>query len=334
MKEEPRRLVLGFRSKICALLASSLLLTGCGSRRADLYDAIHEGNATKAAVAAVTPEEATEALSMAAGTGNLSAVQTLVAKGGDINGGYKDKEDPSRATLVSNGNCAPFFGMNDIDGQMAWYFQRAVPRPGWPYGIPLVDAAFWGRLDVVDWLVNHGADVNLQTKAMIASDIEQRNGENVFKLAVVNMGNNAVSAAVLGGRTAVARFLVQHGADLSRYVVFQPAIVPGVVAWDSTKRGMEPVVSPPRSSLYMTHDGFVHTTLPVLLQEGAFVREILARSVLPDIRALSDTKKEGDPAVWTTVNSPTALTKIAIRRPNMEILVLLEDPTSNVVCGR
>lgn len=62
----------------------------------------------------------------------------------------------------------------------------------------LINASFYNRLDIVEWLIYHGAEVNASDKT----------------------GNTSLHAAVQEGNVFIMRFLLEHGADVNSKNVF------------------------------------------------------------------------------------------------------------------
>ena len=230
-----------------------------------------------------TPSSPEDQLIFYAEKGDLSNVQTWVAKGADINGGKKHEGTPIARPLV---------GMGDI---INWFGEQQF---GQNRQIPLIQAARAGSLEVVKWLVEHGADINLQESAYIIANFQQIHQEAVFMVLKVTYGNNAISAAILAGQSNIVKFLVEHGADISRSVVFQSATIPSVVAIImcnpkgiglSIRASVNDVygyTDCSGKSLYQSADGLIHTVLPVQQSQELSIHELMAKSKIHEIRVL------------------------------------------------
>lgn len=247
-----------------------------------IVNAARQGDAKKAAslVARVSPFDARRALREAAQFGRLNVVQTLLAKGVDING--PQVTTPSGATK-------PFLGSL---GLFAFWADGGKSTGD----TPLTEAARAGHLEVVEWLVEHGAGLDLQGSANVLEDLQQVNGMTVFKpMRVVGVGNTALSAAVVARQTAVVDFLVKNGADTSRRVIILNAAIPGVHGFRPGP-GADPRAVPYSGEglmldqggyLKQSADGTVSTNVAINNSVEHSVRELMDMSV----RELMDLSK-------------------------------------------
>src|SRR2546422_3250983 len=190
-----------------ALAASVLLTVGC----APTSTSLRQGG---------TGGDDYLALTQAAGAGRLDIVQALVGKGVSING---------RPTVTFNGQVMTYVGQEVPLDKFSLAVMNILV-----FGRPLVTAAAQGRLEIVEWLVDHGADVNIQEEALRFRDLRQTPGVTgdsrlEFRPVIVRgVGNSPMSVAILSDKPAVAGVLADHGADLSRRVVYRNASIPGL----------------------------------------------------------------------------------------------------------
>jgi hypothetical protein len=116
---------------------------------------------------------------------------------------------------------------------------------------------------VVTWLVEHGATVDLQDNAYVW---ESDSSPSYVKEGA---GNTALSAAVKYGRFAVVKFLIEHGADPSRRVVFIDAYLPAVIIPEGV------------FGVHGASGGPSHS-------RSGTVAEMMANSTIPQIKALAN----------------------------------------------
>jgi hypothetical protein len=165
----------------------------------------------------------------------------------------------------------------------------------WPpaYSIPLVRAASGGKLEAVKWLLEHGASIDMQESIVVLRDphslsTHQLNPEGGIEcVKVLRSGNNALSAAVIAGQTTVAQFLVAHGADVSRTVVFREPTLYGLGVFYTTGHGWASQMAP---GYYLIEDAdrSIRTNLTsIRLQEEGSIRSLMAASTIPEIAALA-----------------------------------------------
>jgi hypothetical protein len=256
-----------------SVMAASVLVTNASAEKSALpalLKAVRDGNAKKAGslVSRVTALEATQGLSEAARLGDLSVVEAMVAHGAPI------------PTFTRAGRIT--FNVKDTAGkEQATDLSWIVHLPT----TPLIAAAQAGRLEVLNWLLDHGANPNSQQDAWVFTDVHQVNGVAEFRfIREDNVGNNAVSAAILAGQILAVRALVKRGADLSRLVVYQSASIPAVKAFSPEKRGLavllmdsNGLVQPDYGShISLGGDGFTRTDLQIAPQKSAIIRDLLA----------------------------------------------------------
>jgi ankyrin repeat protein len=99
-------------------------------------------------------------------------------------------------------------------------------------------------------------------------------------------GNTATSEAVLDGRLTIFQYLVEHGTDLSRRVIYQSAAIPGIVGLRSQGLQISLVtLDPPRMFIRpVSRDQLtwnadkVSTTLPIQMQQGSTISDLAMRS--------------------------------------------------------
>jgi hypothetical protein len=222
-----------------------------------------------AKLASISPAEAASTLADAAKLGRLKVVQAMVAaKVVDIDGEQQSgpKERPVLGPL----------------GLLNFWAGATGPSP------PLIAAARAGNLEMVKWLVEHGASLDLQEKANVLKDLQQVNGVTVFRpVQVMGAGNTALSAAVLAGQTAVVQFLIERGADVSRRVVFRSAAIPGIEAFGGSTMGF--LFTHQGDSLHQGADGVISTNTTISPEQALSIRELMANSSVPEIKAQQQT---------------------------------------------
>lgn len=261
-----------------ALLAvmATCSLSACSTTKvippAPIVAAVNEGDAAQAASLVKTskPDDINSAMNRAAELGNVNVVKALVASGADINGGIRS--DGHKTPVVSDTDLSLWiirgmFGISDID-------------------IPIVTAARAGKLGVVRWLVEHGADVNLQEPAYVLDDFRTNAGQSVFRVVYAdNVGVDALTLAVIKKNRSMMRYLVAHGANTSRSIVVSSAHLDQVAAFSceshlassciivATGQGMEHI---PPKEFFVDSRGFVHTSLEVSRERSLSVEQLIA----------------------------------------------------------
>lgn len=115
----------------------------------------------------------------------------------------------------------------ELDGLL---LSQCLPRQ--PRRTALMEAALWGRLEIVRQLLAKGADVNQKTEdgstalmeAVLRVDdvapafleiAELLVAHNADVHARTKMGDSVLTLASLGGRTRACELLIQHGADVN-----------------------------------------------------------------------------------------------------------------------
>jgi ankyrin repeat protein len=262
-------------------LSSAAFAAGGASanKKKDLLKAVRKGDAEKAVslVSDVSPGDAIDALAQAAKSGYVNVVQALVAKGVDVNGGLSPSSGPS---VVS--------GDSSDDAIMASLMPpfcivgAALPNT------PLFAAIGAGKLDVVTWLVEHKASLEIQGDACLFQDLKQENGRTEFRvMRETHAGNTAASEAVLDGQLTIFQYLVEHGADLSRRLIYQSAAIPGLegIQFGRWSQLSLVTVDPPSMSIrQLRRDELtwkadrVSTSLPIQMQKESTISDLAMRS--------------------------------------------------------
>jgi len=281
-----------------------------------------EGNAEKAAalVSSADPSSTGSALIDAAKSGYLNVVQAMVANGADVNGGRSA-------------------GGETVENLGLFYFLEgcnSVPDNHMNLGAftPLVAATIAGKFEVVKWLAEHGANLDLQGIACMFKDLREVHGMTAFRaVRARNIGNTALSDAILTGQVAIAQTLVEHGADLSRRVVITSAAIPDLlpIAFETSKRGLVGIGSN-GNHLREGGDGLVYTDLKIELQQELTIRELASRSTHPEIRALSaGTDTSSHPP---TLHTPAPSTSTQQTYPPAPVPVLRPNEKGYIDCSQ
>lgn len=152
------------------------------------------------------------ALWVAAGMGHMQVVKMLVQRGADVNHNTKAQSSPLRAACYEGELAAPRAPPTVTTVTFDTHFNSSV---------------FSGRLDIVKYLIEHGADVNLantynNTSIMIAAykghahvvDTLLKNGANPNEQALC--GATALHYAAECGHLEVCRLLLDHGALMQK----------------------------------------------------------------------------------------------------------------------
>jgi ankyrin repeat protein len=281
---------------LVALAWCSLAFCGKNSGSKALLEAVRKGNAEKAAslIARVSPVEAADALIYAAELGHLNVVQAMVANGADINGneGHKSVNAAPSSNRMSEKKFEK--ETNLLHLEITLLFQKCLGGIE-PPRTPLIAAVRAGNLELVKWLVEHGADLDLQGTACIFEDLQQVGSTSVFRrVDTPKVGNNALSEAILAGQVSIVKILLEHGADVSRRVVFRSAAFPGVRGFEL---GQGPILDDGSGRVYIDHgnhlrqgdNGLIYTDLKIDVQQELTVRELASRSIHPEIRLLAST---------------------------------------------
>jgi len=299
-------------------LSSAAFAAGGASanKKMDLLKAVHKGDAEKAAslVSNVSPEDAVDALAEAAKSGYVNVVQALVAKGVDVNGGLVPVSPPSVLSRDGSGGgvLPPFCLAGGV-----------LPNT------PLFAAIHAGKLDVVTWLVEHKASLEIQGDACLFEDVKQENGVTEFRvMRKTRAGNTAASEAVLDGQLTIFQYLVEHGADLSRRGIYQSAAIPGIVGFRfggglQTELVMQGGQGFSRDRLKWDGDK-VSTTLPIQMQQESTISDLAMRSTdeIKDymVKLLLDHK--ADPNATSKLgDTPLHLAIVAGRGDAVELLL-------------
>jgi len=257
----------------------AVALTWCNAALADnavkdLHKAVVKGDAPKAAALApkVARYDAAENLNLAAKLGQLNVVQAMVGAGVDINGRIRLAEQ-------SGGRSAW------LDLDTMWRFSNE-----WLSQTALITAARAGKLEVVKWLAEHGAKLDLQDTVVAFKDMQSKDGMTVFRAVLAPNGNDALSAAILANQTAVAQFLVEHGADISQHIVYRSAAIPSMRGWSfqgilvETNDGS--VIPVQGNHLRQDDQGFIHTDLKITVQAESTPLHLAAATGQKDVAEL------------------------------------------------
>ncbi|MGH2510899.1 MAG: ankyrin repeat domain-containing protein, partial [Ktedonobacteraceae bacterium] len=256
-----------------------------------LFKAAHDGNVKKVSslVPSASQSDVSQALKEAAFMGHLNVVQAIIALGADINGNF--------SSILTEKDLV----QNDGTLDAARFYTFCSPGK-LPIRSPLIAATRAGKSDVVKWLADHGADIDLQGWACIFEDMDQQQEPPhliKFRPVVAEKGNNALSEAILAGETSIAQVLIAHGADLSRSVVWHSADIPALRELDNRDRnGPNTLILYIGGSAfpdYGTHlkpsdGGFMLTDIDAEQQRETTIRELASNSTILEIRALVGTQ--------------------------------------------
>jgi ankyrin repeat protein len=268
------------------LLAATILSFPADCRTSDcrtlIAQAASEGNPQKrSALAAKLGAGAclsSRELGLLARSGEIDMVQAILSLSAEVQPVRFDVNGPKPAGQKER----PW----DLDAFIAGGGYRPPDPSGFDSDIPLVAAASAGKLDMVKWLLEHGASIDLQERATVVRDFQQREpGVVSFRLVdLVGAGNNALSAAVICGRVAVAQFLVAHGADVLRSVVFRGAAIPSIRLVGIARGSF--VASDGRYFRQGFRGGLVSTNVGITPEQELDIIELMAGSAVPGMSAL------------------------------------------------
>ncbi len=157
-------------------------------------------------------------------------------------------------------------------------------RSGPELWTPLIYAATSDHLDIVQYLVEHGAQVDAQVLAVTFSDIKRDGIETVGKYHLVpNVGVTALARALNRGHSDIANYLIANGASQSLNVIYKSAhIGTGSFAWqtlvDMTRLS---TLQDDVNGLWLSNGTF-RTRLPVKTEQSGPAGEVRRNGLLFD----------------------------------------------------